>query len=60
MNEFKEFTRENESYPPLVSKYNTENIELMGEKFLQQNDEYYSLTNRKQIMEYPYLKMGEL
>lgn len=60
MQEFKEFIRDNEEYPKLVNKYGTENVELMGEKFLQTNDDYYSLSNRKQIMEYPYLKMGEL
>lgn len=60
MQEFKEFIRENEEYQQLVLKYGTENVELIGEKYLQLHDEYYSLPNRKQVMEYPYLKMGEL
>lgn len=60
MKEYNEFIRESEEYQELVEKYNTKNVEYMGEKYLQENDKYYSLSNRMKIMEYPYLKMGAL
>lgn len=57
--EYKEFLRENPDYIVLCNEYNTENIEVMGERFLMKSDPYYSMSNRKVIMEYPYLKLGE-
>lgn len=57
---YKEFLRENPDYHIITTTYGTENLELVEEKYLQENDIYYSMSNRKQVMEYPYLKMGEL
>ena len=56
---YKEFLLESPDYYELMNIYLTPNVELMGEKFLQETDPYYSMSNRKSIMEYPYLKMGE-
>ena len=55
---YKEFLLESPDYYELMNIYFTPHVELMGEKFLQETDPYYSMSNRKTIMEYPYLKMG--
>lgn len=56
---YKEFLLECPDYIELVRMYQTGNVDIMGEKFLQETCPYYSMSNRMRVMEYPYLKLGE-